>query len=116
MLTSEVAFEHFKGLLEEIWNYGDTCNGHYLHTWDDGGRKLFRCRDCGGLVMVQEGEYHSPENDDYYVDYFPVDSVQEAEQLNEKYGGFDLEMKWPDLKILVSNGQLHKSSFSTEKK
>lgn len=102
--TAEDAYEHFHGLLEEIWDYGDECNGHYLHTMDDGGRKLCLCHDCYGFVLVQKSEYHGPNGDDYYIDYFPVDTIQEAERLNELYGGFDIEMKWNGKKVLVSNG------------
>jgi hypothetical protein len=104
--TAVEAFEHFSGMLEEQWDYGDMCNGHCLHTWDDGCRKLYRCRKCGGLVLNQCSEYHGMGDDDYYNDYFPVDSVQEAEQLNELYGGFEIEMKWDGKKVLVSNGHV----------
>lgn len=104
--TAAEAFEHFQGMLEEVWDYGDMCNGHCLHTWDDGGRKLYRCRNCGGLILVQESEYHGEENDDHYTDYFPVDSVQEAEQLNELYGGWAIEKEWNGKKVFVSKGHV----------
>jgi hypothetical protein len=104
--TATDAFEHFNGMLEELWDYGDMCNGHCLHTWDDGGRKLHLCHDCGGLVLVQKSEYHGQENDDYYTDYFPVDSVQEAERLNELYGGWAIEKEWNGKKVFVSNGHV----------
>ena len=104
--TAADAFEHFNGMLEELWDYGDMCNGRCLHTWDDGGRKLFLCHDCGGLVLVQNSEYHGQENDDYYTDYFPVDSAQEAERLNELYGGWAIEKEWKGKKVFVSNGHV----------
>ncbi|MBP5547677.1 MAG: hypothetical protein J6X58_02150 [Bacteroidales bacterium] len=104
--TAGEAYEHFHGLLDEVCDYGDMCNGKCLHTWDDGGRKLYRCRKCGGLVLVQNSEYHGLENDDYYTDYFPVDSAQEAKQLNELYGGFAIETEWKGRKIFVSNGKV----------
>ena len=104
--TAAEAFEHFRGMLEELWDYGDMCNGHCLHTWDDGGRKLYRCRNCGGLILVQESEYHGEEYNDYYTDYIPVDTVQEAEQLNERYGGFEMETEWKGKKIFVSKGHV----------
>ena len=104
--TAVEAFEHFRGMLEEVWDYGDMCNGHCLHTWDDGGRKLCLCHDCGGLVLVQKSEYHGEENDDYYTDYIPVDSAQEAEQLNELYGGWAIEKEWNGKKVFVSNGHV----------
>jgi hypothetical protein len=104
--TAVEAHKHFHGMLEELWDYGDKCNENVLHTWDDGGRKLCRCHDCGGLVLVQKSEYHGQENDDYYTDYFPVDSVQEAEQLNELYGGWAIEKEWSRKKVFVSNGHV----------
>lgn len=104
--TATEAFEHFNGMLEELWDYGDMCNGHYLHTWDDGYRKLYLCHECGGLILKQRSEYHGQQDDDLYIRYFPVDSVQEAEQLNELYGGFELEMKWKGKKVFVTNGKV----------
>lgn len=104
--TAAEAYQHFHGMLEELWDYGDKCNENDLHTWDDGGRKLWRCHDCGGLVLVQKSEYHGQENDDYYTDYIPVDSVQEAEQLNELYGGWAIEKEWNGKKVFVSNGHV----------
>ena len=104
--TATEAFEHFNGMLEELWDYGDMCNGHCLHTWDDGGRKLYLCHDCGGLVLVQKSEYHGQETDDYYADYIPVDSAQEAERLNELYGGWAIEEEWKGKKVFVSNGHV----------
>lgn len=104
--TAAEAYEHFRGQLEEVCEYGDMCNGHTLHTWDDGGRTLCRCRKCGGLVLVQHSEFHGFEDDDYYTDYFPVDSLQEAEQLNALYGGFAIETEWKGKKVFVSNGHV----------
>ena len=104
MPTAKEAYEHFR--LESVWNYGDSCNGHYLHTWDDGGRSLCICRACKGLVLVQSSQYHGMDNDDYYTDFFPVDSVQEAEKLNELYGGFNIETEWKGKKVFVSNGHV----------
>ena len=71
-----------------------------------GGRKLCLCHDCGGLVLVQKSEYHGEENDDHYTDYFPVDTVQEAERLNELYGGWAIEKEWNGKKVFVSNGHV----------
>jgi hypothetical protein len=59
-----------------------------------------------GLVLVQQSEFHGYEHDDYYTDYFPVDSEEEAEQLNERYGGFDLEMSWKGKRVFLNNGKL----------
>ena len=104
--TAKEAYEHFHGNLTMICDYGDKCNGHYLHTWDDGKRLLCRCDACGGLVLVQESEYHGDECDDYYTDYFPVASPQQAELLNEEYGGFQLEQEWKDKAVFSTNGHI----------
>ena len=87
-------------------DYGDMCNGHCLHTWDDGKRLLCQCSACGGLVLVQQSERHIFDYDDYYTDYFAVDSPEEAEQLNESYGGFAIEMEWKGKKIFYTNGNV----------
>ena len=104
--TVQEAFEHFRGQLTVLKDYGDMCNGHCLHTWDDGKRLLCQCSECGGLVLVQQSECHIFDYDDYYTDYFPVDSPEEAEQLNEKYGGFAIEMEWEGKKIFYTNGNV----------
>ena len=99
-------YEHFRGHLIMLKDYGDVCNGHCLHTWDDGGRRLFRCTICGGLVLKQFSESHNYGYDDYYTDYFPVDSEEEAQELNEKYGGYELEMTWTGKRVYLNNGKL----------
>ena len=104
--TAQEAFEHFRGQLTVLKDYGDMCNGHCLHTWDDGKRLLCQCSACGGLVLVQQSECHIFDYDDYYTDYFPVDSPEEAEQLNEKYGGFAIEMEWDGKKVFYTNGNV----------
>ena len=99
------AYEHMEFELVEA--YGDSAYGHYLHTWDDGGRSLFRCRNCGGYVLAQKSEYHGLSDDDsYYRDYFPVDSPQEADELNRKYNGFEIENRFPEKYIMWTNGEL----------
>lgn len=94
--------EHLKKL-EIIENFGDTCNGHCLHTWDDGCRILKRCPECDALVLCQYSEYHdfSDGNDSYYDDYFSVSSREEAVELNEKYNGFQIETEYKGKKILL---------------
>ncbi|MBR2671421.1 MAG: hypothetical protein IKE27_04400 [Oscillospiraceae bacterium] len=91
---------------EIVKDYGDYCNGHYLYTWDDGGRKLMRCRKCGGYILMQKSEFHSFMDDDsYYTDFFPVSGDEEAQMLNEKYSGFALEGQFPGRYLMRSDGQ-----------
>lgn len=81
--------------LKLVEEYGQKAYGNYLYTWDDGERYLCKCKSCGGYVLVQSSEYHdmSGGEDCYYVDYFPVDSPEAADELNRKYDGFDIEFK-----------------------
>lgn len=66
---------------------------HYNYMWDDGNRYLLRCEECGGLVIVQNSEFHNffGDEDDYYSDRIPVASVEEADLLNILWGSLDLE-------------------------
>ena len=78
---------------EVVKDYGDSAYGHNLHTWDDGNRILARCPKCGGYMLIQDSEFHSfsDADDSYYRDFFPVSGNEEAEELNRKYNGFELE-------------------------
>jgi len=105
MPTAEDAYGHFHGNLNMVIDYGDFCNGHYLHTWDDGARRLCRCSACGGLVLVQDSEYHGPE-DNYYIDFFPVRSHMEAKHLNETYGGLLIEQEWKGKSVFYRDGKI----------
>ena len=93
MKDASEAYRHMD--LECVEDYGDFAYGHQLHTWDDGKRLLCRCRACGGYVLVQKSEFHdmADGDDSYYRDLFPVDSPEEAEELNRKYDGFSIESK-----------------------
>ena len=93
--------KHLKKL-EVVERYGDVCNGHCLHTWDDGYRILKRCPECDALVLYQYSEiHHICGDDDYYRDYFSVASREEALELNEKYDGFQIEMDYKGKRILL---------------
>lgn len=81
------AWDSFHGRL--VKDYGDNVTGgdqilHWNHMWDDGGRLLLRCKECGGLVLVQSSEFHSftDSPDGYYEDWIPVASEEEAHLLN----------------------------------
>lgn len=67
---------------------------------------MFRCTVCGGLVLKQFSEFHGYGYDYYYTDYFPVDSEEEARQLNEKYDGYELEKTWTGKRVYLNNGKL----------
>ena len=99
--SAHVARSHMD--LERIINYGSQANGIIFHTWDAGERWLGRCRKCGGLVLVQESEYHGFDDDDDYTDYFPVASEEEAQSYNEKYDGYQIEKKFPGKYLMTTN-------------
>ena len=81
---------------EVVQNYGSKCNGHALYTWDNGERILFRCKACGGFVLGQFSEFHGLNDDDkYYDDFFPVNGPEEAEELNQRYDGWQIEESFP---------------------
>ena len=75
---------------ECVKNYGENmtlADGTMLHwnyAWDDGGRILLRCRDCGALFLRQSSEYHSFSDapDGYYSDWIAAASEEEADLLN----------------------------------
>ncbi|MBQ9154753.1 MAG: hypothetical protein IJ130_13205 [Solobacterium sp.] len=93
---------------EIIRRYGDDAYGHALHTWDEGGRMLIRCRRCGGLLLVQKSEFHSYMDDDsYYTDWFPVDNEQDADQLNRMYDGFAIERQFPERFLCMTDLRVH---------
>lgn len=82
------AYDSFFGKM--IKNYGDAVtleDGTVLHDnymWDDGGRILVRCKDCGALMIIQFSEYHSFSDgpDGCYEDLIPAASEEEADLLN----------------------------------
>ena len=94
--------------LERIIDYGDFAYGHWLQPWDDGGRRLCRCKACGGYVLVQDSEFHSTYgNDSYYTDFYPVSGPEEADQLNRLYDGLELENKFPRKFLGFTGMRLH---------
>lgn len=98
------ALRHMKTVT--VREYGDMAYGHLLHTWDDGERLLVKCVNCGGYFMIQHSEFHSFSGDDsYYTDYFPVESEEEADELNRKYDGFEIEEKFPGRYIIADLGR-----------
>jgi hypothetical protein len=106
MKDARAAREHMD--YEIIKDYGDYAYGHYLHTWDDGKRLLARCKNCGGYILIQSSEFHGAyDDDDYYVDFFPVESPEQADELNRLYSGFEIESSFPSRYLMMTNLQLH---------
>ena len=98
------AWKHMK--CEVVEDYGRKAYGHYLFVWDEGGRILLRCKNCGGYVLRQDSEFHGMEDDDYYTDFFFVDSPEEADELNRKYSGEEIEFEYSDRFLMYDNGML----------
>ena len=91
MLQDPKKFDEWN--LEFIKDYGSTCNGHELYTWDEGDRSLYRCRKCGAYVLQQYSEIHMP--DATYIDYYPVRDDAHAQEVNRQYNGWTLERDYP---------------------
>lgn len=98
------AYEHMDR--ELVKDYGDTCGKNILHTWDDGHRVLVRCKKCGGYMLLQMSEFHGMEDDSYYADYFPVTGPKEAQELNDKYNGEQIEEEFP-CRWLIADSNPH---------
>lgn len=102
------AAEAFSQLdLEEVEDYGDEKDGHYLHVWDQGCRKLMRCRRCGAYVLVQRSVFLSFVNalNSEYTDWFPVSGPDEADELNRRYDGYQLERRFEGRYLRSTNGR-----------
>ena len=93
MNDAEKAYEHMD--MELVKNYGDIYGKNILHTWDDGWRALMHCKKCGGYILLQVSEFHGMDDDSYYVDFFPVTGPTEAQEINEKYNGENIEDEFP---------------------
>ena len=110
ILNAQEARNAFRG--ELVKDYGDCVRLgkhvlHWNHVWDDGGRVLMRCSDCGGLMLIQTSEFHSTMSDDgYYEDWIPVASAEEADLMNifldaDELDGMDCHH------LMINNGQAH---------
>ena len=100
------AYKHMK--LTGVRNYGDRQYGHTLHVWDDGERILAKCGSCGGYVLIQSSEFHSftDSPDSYYTDFFPVSSPEEADELNRRFDGFEIEREFGERYLMETDGRL----------
>ena len=116
MKTIDEALEHWGEGWESSEEYGDTAYNHPLHTWDEGQRKLRRCISCGGYILCQWSEFHSltDDSDSYYTDFFPVEGPEEADELNYKYNGFQIESQFPKRYLCITNGRYHWAGSSEE--
>lgn len=101
MQDAQAAYEHLSDY-KVVKHYGEGKQGHWYHTWDDGYRHLGVCPKCHGFILVQRSEYHG-EEDSYYGDFFPVTGPDEAESLNAKYDGWEIEDHFHG-RFLIENG------------
>ena len=84
---------------ELVRDYGEVtalADGTVLHdnnSWDEGGRKLLRCKECGALILRQYSVYNDMYDgpDGYYRDWIPVASMEEGDLLNILWGPMELE-------------------------
>lgn len=86
--------------VEVVRNYGDD---DYL--FDDGYRRLHRCKKCGCYIFTQHSEFHGMDRDDYYTDYYPVATIEEGDWINEHYGVGKLEQEFPGRYLKKTNGK-----------
>lgn len=104
------AVEHMSWWTVE--EYGDSKYGHDLYVWDDGRRSLLKCRNCGGWCLYQHSTYRNDDDwgkDDHYEDFFPISGPWEADELNEKYNGYDIERAFSGRYLIRDNGKYHLS-------
>lgn len=74
----------------------------FLYRWDDGKngyRKLVRCEKCGSFYLVQCYKLNkfSDNSDIQYEDWYPVDDEAQADLLNRKYTGIELEHRMKEV-------------------
>ncbi len=98
-------FEFIKGYEDKFINKDGSIK-HYLHTWDDGERRLIRCKRCGAYFLRQDSEFHGFDDSDY-MDWFQVESPNAAEKLNEMLNGWEIERKYHSPRLSRTNGEYH---------
>ena len=90
-----------KRTLEEIEHFGGGDGEGY--SWDDGSRKLCRCKNCGALFLNYSIRFLSmtyEQDEKSYSYYIPVASREQALEYNEKYiGSFGLSDSYMGKKI-----------------
>lgn len=97
---NQFKYEVLKDLDNRVYNDDESIK-HSTHTWDSGGRKIIQCKKCDAIFLYQWSEFHDSigNQDSYYENYFLVESLIEAVDLNNKYNGFELETKHTGLRI-----------------
>lgn len=103
------AFKHLFGNYSIVKRYGSYANGHDLFVFDEGGRNLAKCNTCNAYFLIQKSEFHGFD-DSYYSDYFPVSGEDEAEWLNGKYNGWEIEEKFNNKYLQMTNLRVEWSS------
>ena len=94
MESAREAWEHIRKVQTVVIDYGEVFEKNLLFVWDDGGRKLLRCKRCGGYMLCQSSERH--DYDDSYDSCFPVTGPEEAEELNRRWNGEQIESYFPE--------------------
>ena len=84
MNDADEAYDHLLWY-ELITDYKGFAFDNCMYAEDDGWRRLYRCKSCGGMYMVQHSEGHFMSHDDEeYDDYFPIGSIEEVESICKK--------------------------------
>ena len=83
----------------------------FLYRWDDGKdgyRKLVRCRECGSCYLVQCYRLNkfSDKADTLYEDWYAVRNESQADQLNSRYTGIQLEHKMKEIFRICKGGNV----------
>ena len=101
---SHFGYELIKDLGKTVCNSDGTIKP-FIYVWDEGGRKIIRCKNCGAIFLYQWSEFHNNygDQDSYYDNFFLVKNLAEAELLNKKYSGFALETNYKGLTLWNSN-------------
>ena len=104
MKNPHEALNHIRKNWKLIKRYDNNKYDHPLYTFDDGFRVLGLCKECNKYILLQSSEFHSFSSEDsYYDDYFPISSKEEAEELNKKYDGFEIEKSFGKKWLCITN-------------
>jgi hypothetical protein len=81
---------------------------HSLHSGDEGGRMLIRCKKCGALFLRQYSKYDSesegiPGPNGHYTCFFPVKNREEALDYNERYDKISIKYDYQGIWLAEIN-------------